>query len=90
MLEELKNLFEKEIGYDEELSDSRMDVLVCEHPRSDFNFSALKKNTVILCPLAHGVSAPIRAKRAEYWLGDEDGKSRKVNEILQNSIKNLL
>ena len=83
MLEELKNLFEKEIGYDEELSDSRMDVLVCEHPRSDFNFSALKKNTVILCPLAHGVSAPIRAKRAEYWLGDEDGKSRKVNEILQ-------
>ncbi len=55
MLEELKNLFEKEIGYDEELSDSRMDVLVCEHPRSDFNFSALKKNTVILCPLAHGV-----------------------------------
>jgi hypothetical protein len=84
MLEELKHLFEKEIGPGDDLSDSRMDVLVCEHPRSDFNFSTLKKNTVILCPLAHGVSAPIRAKRAEYWLGDEDGKSRKVNEILQN------
>ncbi len=38
MLEELKNLFEKEIGYDEELSDSRMDVLVCVLATSDFNF----------------------------------------------------
>jgi len=83
MLEQLKDLFLKEIHLDKDELDSSIDVIVCENPRTDFNFSQLKRNTVILCPLAHGVSAPFRAKRADYWLGDEDGKSRKVNEILQ-------
>ena len=82
MLEQLKNLFLKEIHPSGGELDSGIDVIICENPRSDFNFSQLKRNTVILCPLAHGVSAPFRAKRADYWLGDEDGKSRKVNEIL--------